>query len=338
MKYLYNKSIKINIISGKGGNGIISFYRNKYINKGGPDGGNGGKGGDIYIIFDKKINSIYYLKNKKIIRSENGKNGKKKNCTGKNGKSIFIKLPINTKITIYKKKKKTIILNNNNKIKLIAKGGKKGLGNSNFKSSTNRTPIKYTKGKKGENINIKIEQINKFDIFIIGTPNSGKSSLFKILTLKNTKINNYPFTTQKPKINNLKIKNKKTKFNIVDTPPIIKNKIKKYNKKNNFFKNIIYSKIIIYLLEIKNKTKKNIKNIKIINKELKIYKKKIKKIKKIIIFNKCELKKKKKIKKIKIKIKKKIKIKNIIYISLKKKKGIKKLKNKIYKYLKIKKK
>ncbi len=333
MKYLYNKSIKINIISGKGGDGIISFHRNKYINKGGPDGGNGGKGGNIYVLSDKKVNSIYYLKNKKKIYSENGKKGKKKNCTGKNGKSIFIKLPINTKITIYKKEKKTIILKKNKIIKLIAKGGKKGLGNNMFKSSKNRTPIKYTKGKKGENIYIKIEQINKFDIFIIGNPNSGKSSLFKILTLKNTKINNYPFTTQKPKINNLKINKKKTKFSIVDTPPIIKNKIKKYKKKNNFFKNIINCKIILYIFDIKNKNKKNIKNIKIINKELKIYKNKIKKIKKIIIFNKCELINKKKIKK----IKKKINKKNIIFISLKKNKGIKKLINKICKYLKIKK-
>ncbi len=331
MKYLYN-NIKINIISGKGGDGIISFYRNKYIKKGGPDGGNGGNGGNIYLKTDKKTNSLNHLKNKKIIYSENGYIGKKKNCTGKNGKIKLINVPINTKITIYKKnKKKKIILDKNNIKILIAKGGKRGLGNTIFKSSINRTPLKCTKGKIGENLYIKLEQIYKIDIFIIGLPNSGKSSLFKILTLKKTKINSYPFTTIYPKINNLKIKNKKTNFNILDTPPITKNIIKKYKKKkNNFFKNIINCKIIIYIIEINKKFKNNINNIKFINKELKIYKKKTKKIKKFIIFNKYDSKNKKLINK----IKKKIKNKNIFFISIKKNKGIKKLKYKIYNYLK----
>ncbi len=335
--YIYK--VKIKLISGKGGNGIISFYRNKYINKGGPDGGDGGKGGNIYLLTNKNIDSLNHLKNKKKIKSENGKNGKKNNCTGKNGKSLYIEIPINTKITITKNNKIYLIKKNNIKF-LITKGGKGGIGNNKFKSSINRTPFKCTKGNKGEKLNIKLEKILYNDIGIIGLPNCGKSSIFKKLTsIKKIKIKKYPFTTLSPQIGIIKNKKKNRKFSIVDTPGIIKGSWKKKNNLSiKFLKYIENCKIILHVIEINNNIKIILKNIKIIKKEIYNYNKKIYKIKQFLIFNKNDLKNKKLIKKINnIFIKTKYKNK-IIFISIKKNIGIKLLKNKLYKYLNNKKK
>ncbi len=323
--------IKIKLISGKGGDGIISFYRNKYINKGGPDGGNGGKGANIYLETNSNIDSFNHLKNKKVIKSENGKNGKKNNCTGKNGKNLYIKIPINTKITILKKKKKYLIKKNNIKI-LITKGGKPGIGNNKFKSSINRTPLQYTKGKKGEKLNIKLEKIFFYDIGLIGSPNCGKSSIFKKLTsIKKIKIKNYPFTTLDIQIGIIRIKKKK--LSIVDTPAIVKGSHKKKNKLSiKFLKYIKNCKLILHILEINKKIKYIFKNIDIIKKEIFKYDKNIYKIKQFLILNKKDLINIKIIKNIKnIFIKKKIRNK-IFFISTKKNLGINKLNNKIYKY------
>ncbi len=336
MKKNYSENkIKLILISGNGGNGIISFYRNKFITKGGPDGGNGGKGGNIFFTTDNNINSLNYLKNKKKIVAENGHNGGKNNRTGKKGKSIHIKIPINTKITILKKKKKIIYLKKNKKTILIVKGGKQGIGNNKFKSSTNRTPLKYTKGQKGKKIKIKIKQIYKYDIGIIGLPNSGKSSLFKKLTSNKTKIKNYLFTTLYPQIGILKNKNKNIKFSLVDTPALIKGSYKKKNGLGiKFLEYIINCKILLHIIEINTNINIIIKNIKIINNELNYYNKKIKNKKQWLIFNKYDLIKYKNIKK---KIKKKLKYikfnKKIFFISIKKNKGIKILKLKLYKYI-----
>ncbi len=326
--------IKIKLIAGKGGNGIISFFRNKYINKGGPDGGNGGKGGNIYLETNHNINSLNHLKNKKIIKSENGENGKKNNCTGKNGKNLYIKIPINTKINIIKKNKTYLIKNNNIKL-LIAKGGKPGIGNNQFKSSINRTPLKYTKGKKGEKLNIKLEIIFYYDIGIIGLPNCGKSSLFKKLTLiKKTKIKNYPFTTLNPQIGIIKKKTNNNKLSIVDTPPIIKGSYKKNNDLSiKFLKYVKNCKLLLHILEINENIKIILKNINIIKKEILNYNNNIYKIKKFLIFNKKDLINKKSINKIKnffIKNKNKNKI---FFISTKNKYCINLLKKEIFKYL-----
>ncbi len=326
--------IKIKLISGKGGNGIISFYRNRYIRKGGPDGGNGGKGANIYLLTDNNIDSFNHLRNKKIIRSENGKNGQKNNCTGKNGKSLYIKIPINTKVKIQNTKKTYLIKDNNIKL-LVIQGGKGGIGNSKFKSSINRTPFQCTKGIKGKKINIQLEKIFYNDIGIIGLPNCGKSSIFKKLTsIKKIKIKKYPFTTLNPQIGIIKIKKNNKIFSIVDTPGIIKGSSKKNNILSiNFLKYIKNCKIILHILEINKNFKKILKNIKLVNKEIYNYDKNIYKIKQFLIFNKNDLTNKKLIKNINnILIKTRFKNK-IIFISIKKNIGIKILKKKLYKYL-----
>lgn len=266
------KKIKLKLISGNGGSGLVSFYRTKFIKKGGPDGGNGGKGGNIYFKTDKKINSLEHLQNKKIIKAQNGENGKKNNKTGKNGKSIFINIPINTKITIIKKnKKKNYIFKKYKQLIIINKGGKAGIGNNYLKNSTNITPLQCIKGQPGNIINIVIQKIYKNNIILIGLPNSGKSSIFKKLTLiKNIKITNYPYSTLYTNIKNIIINKKKTKFHIIDTPSILY----KMNKKKLLIKNIYFiknCKLILYVIEYNIKITYLIKNIKIIYKILKIY-------------------------------------------------------------------
>ncbi len=331
---LSNKII-ITLIAGNGGDGTVSFYRNKYIYKGGPDGGNGGCGGNIYFITNNNINSLNSLKNKKIIKSFDGFKGGKKNCTGKNGKNIYIKIPIGTKITILNKKKKKYKLTKNNQIILIAKGGKNGIGNNKFKSSTNRSPNQFTKGKKGEKLNVKLELIYKVDIGIIGLPNSGKSTLINQITYSKSKIKNYPFTTLYPILGQLIIKNKNTKFNIIDTPALIKGSNKNLGLGINFIKHLNKCKIILHIVEIQKNYKNIIQNIKIINNELNLYNKFIHKKEQWIIFNKSDLINKKYLHKIINKTINKIKfIKSYFIISSLKKYGLKNLSIKLYNFLK----
>ncbi len=334
INYLSNKII-VTLIAGKGGDGIVSFYRNKYIYKGGPDGGNGGCGGNIYLITNNNINSFNSLKNKKIIKSFDGFKGGKNNCTGKNGKHIYIKIPIGTKVTILNKKKKIYKLKKNNQIILIAKGGKNGIGNNKFKSSTNRSPNQFTKGKKGKQLNVKLELIYKIDIGIIGLPNSGKSTLINQITNSKSKIQNYPFTTLYPILGKLIIKKKNTKFNIIDTPALIKGSNKNLGLGINFLKHLNKCKIILHIVEIQKNYKNIIKNIKIINNELNLYNKFIHKKEQWIIFNKSDLINKKYLYKIINKTINKIKfIKSYFIISSLKKYGLKNLSIKLYNFLK----
>ncbi len=335
MKNKIIDEIKLKIKSGNGGNGCLSFYRNKNIKKGGPDGGNGGNGGNIYFLSDKKITTLNHLIYKKNIKAKNGKNGGKKNCTGKNGKDTIIKIPIGTKIIIKKPKKKIISFNKNKKKYLIAKGGKKGLGNNSFKSSKNTKPKFFTKGKKGIELNLNLNLIYTFNIGIIGLPNVGKSTLIKnISNNKKTKIKNYPFTTIKPNFGILKIKNQKKNISIIDTPGIIKGSYIKNNGLGyKFLKHINNCNLLLHIIEINKNIKKIIKNFKIIINELYYYNKNILKIEQWLIFNKLDLNNKKKTKKnIKLIIKNINWKKKYFICSLIKKKNIKKIKKNIFNF------
>ncbi len=331
-KYVIDEK-KLTLIAGNGGNGCVSFHRNKYIIKGGPDGGNGGNGGNIYISSNKNLNTLNHFKYKKIITALNGKNGKKKNCTGKNGKNIILYVPLGTKIKNINNKI-TYELNSTKKI-LIAKGGKHGIGNNKFKSSTNRTPLQYTKGKKGEKIKIKLILKYIADIGIIGIPNAGKSSLIKKLSNIKPKIENYPFTTLFLNLGIFFYKKKKTKYVIADIPGIIKGSYKNNNGLGiKFLKHIEKCKLLLHVVEIKNNINNILKNIKILIKEIYLYKKKILNKEIWLIFNKSDLFKEKKIKN---NTKKIIKIlnwkKKYFYISIIKNKNINILTKNLYKYL-----
>ncbi|QJC33495.1 Obg family GTPase CgtA [Enterobacteriaceae endosymbiont of Donacia clavipes] len=289
MKF-FDKAI-IYIKSGKGGDGCISFHRAKYIPKGGPDGGNGGKGGNIYFISNNNINTLINLHCQNLYISENGLHGKNCQRTGKNGKNLIIQIPIGTKITDIKKNITLVSLNKNNQTFLIAKGGKGGLGNINFKSSINRTPYKRTKGSLGEKKKIKLEFNLKVNVGILGLPNIGKSTFIKKISSANTKIGDYFFTTTEPVLGIVKNKLNNTFFSILDVPGIIKKSSVGKGLGLNFLKHFKHCNLILHFIDISiiNNKYKITNTINTINFEIQKFNKKILLKDQWLIFNKIDL-------------------------------------------------
>ena len=179
---------KIFVKSGDGGDGCLSFRREKYIEFGGPDGGNGGKGGNIVVVGTKSLNTLIDYRYTQHFKAEKGQNGMNKNKTGRNGKDLYLKVPIGTQILEEDNKTLLFDFKNEKEEFVVANGGKGGLGNTNFKSSTNRAPRKFTKGTLGEEFWIWLQLKTIADIGIIGLPNAGKSSLLAAITNANPKI------------------------------------------------------------------------------------------------------------------------------------------------------
>ncbi|QJC31865.1 Obg family GTPase CgtA [Enterobacteriaceae endosymbiont of Donacia tomentosa] len=281
----------INVKSGKGGDGCISFYRAKYIPKGGPDGGNGGDGGNIYLLSTHNINSLTKFNYKNCYIAENGENGKNNQRTGKKGTDLIIKIPIGTKVIDIEKKITIAYFKKNDQIFLIAKGGKGGLGNINFKSSINRTPFQNTKGEFGERKRIKLELILIADLSILGLPNTGKSTFLKKISTIKTKIGNYLFTTQKPILGVMKNKFNNSFFLILDVPGIMKGSSMGKGLGLNFIKHFQYCNLLLHFIDISIAYNEKIimDNINIIHQEIKKNNKKIFLKEQWLVFNKIDL-------------------------------------------------
>lgn len=287
MKFIDKTTILV--IAGDGGDGCISFRREKYIQKGGPNGGDGGDGGNIYLIVDRSLNTLNNQKLKKIYRAEKGGNGKKNNCAGKKGKDVIIKVPIGTRIKDYKTKQIIQDMVDVKQTLMIAKGGFHGFGNTKFKSSINRTPIKRTLGKKGETKKLILELILLADVGILGLPNSGKSTFVHSITNAKPKIASYPFTTIHPKLGVVQI-NDYQQFTIADIPGILKGATIGKGLGIRFLKHLERCTILLHFIDICPSDNSDlIKNIKIIDTELKKYGKKLIKKTRWLIFNKIDL-------------------------------------------------
>ncbi|QJC31030.1 Obg family GTPase CgtA [Enterobacteriaceae endosymbiont of Macroplea appendiculata] len=256
------------VMAGKGGNGCISFRREKYIPKGGPDGGNGGNGGNIYLMSSNYINNLKQYHHKKYYVSENGSHGKRYQCTGSKGKDLVLLIPLGTIVIdlvtniIIKK------FNKNNFKFLIARGGVHGLGNTYFKSSTNRTPYQNTQGKYGESKKIQLQQNIAVDVSVLGMPNTGKSTFITKISTANTKIADYPFTTQTAIMGMVK-NNFHRSFMILDTPGIITNSFKGAGLGLKFIKPLKYCSLLLHFIDITIINNNNLlNNINIINNEI----------------------------------------------------------------------
>ena len=198
MKFL--DQVKIFVKAGNGGSGSPSFRREKFIEFGGPDGGDGGKGGSIILKSERNLNTLIDFRYQQHFKAKKGGDGSKKNKTGKSGENLFLKVPIGTQV--FEEDNKTLIFDFKKEKEefIVAIGGKGGFGNTRFKSSTNRAPKKFTKGTSGEEFWIWLQLKSIADIGIIGLPNAGKSSLLASLTSANPKIANYKFTTLNPNL------------------------------------------------------------------------------------------------------------------------------------------
>ncbi|XBC42137.1 MAG: Obg family GTPase CgtA [Buchnera aphidicola (Meitanaphis elongallis)] len=287
MKFL--DQIIIHVIAGNGGNGCISFRREKYIPKGGPDGGNGGNGGSIWLQTNRNLNTLIDFNFKKTFKAQNGENGKNKKKSGKKGKDIIIQIPIGTRIIDNNTNEIIDDITCNKKLILIAKGGWHGLGNTRFKSSVNRTPQQHTLGTKGEQREIKLELILLADVGTLGLPNSGKSTLVSYISRAKTKIADYPFTTLAPILGTVKI-NKDEHFIIADIPGLIKGASHGHGLGIQFLKHLERCHLLLHIVDISIKNKFIIlNNINIILEELKNYNKTLCTKPIWIVFNKIDL-------------------------------------------------
>ena len=283
MKFL--DQAKIYIKAGDGGAGSASFRREKYIEFGGPDGGDGGNGGSIILESEGNLNTLIDFRYRQHFKAETGKSGSKKNKTGAGGKDLILKVPVGTQI--YEEDNNTLIydLTKNKERFVVATGGKGGLGNTRFKSSTNRTPRKKTGGKKGEEFWIWLQLKVIADVGIIGLPNAGKSSFLSKCTRAKPKIANYPFTTINPNLGVLNINHKE--IVLADIPGLIEGSHKGIGLGDKFLRHIERCKTLIHLIDISEKD--ILGNYLKIKSELSKYDKKILKKTEIIIFNKLDL-------------------------------------------------
>lgn len=325
MKFL--DQAKIFVKAGDGGSGSASFRREKFIEFGGPDGGDGGHGGSIIFIADKNLNTLIDFRYQQHFKAEKGQDGKGKKKTGKSGKDLVLKVPVGTQIL--EEDNNTLIedLAKSEKKINIANGGKGGLGNVRFKSSTNRAPRKKTDGENGESFWIWLQLKVIADIGIVGMPNSGKSSLLSVLTSARPKIANYPFTTINPNLGVTNYNNKEV--TLADIPGLIEGAHEGIGLGDKFLRHIERCKNILHLIDITNDNLFEVYSK--VRKELFKYSNKLTKKKEIIVFNKIDMVNDEEInKKIDI-FNKKIK-KKIYTISALKHKGLKTIKKILVSY------
>ena len=326
MKFL--DQVKIYIKAGDGGNGSPSFRREKFIEFGGPDGGDGGKGGSIILKSERNLNTLIDYRYQQHHKAERGGDGSGKNRTGRSGNNLILKVPIGTQV--FEEDNKTMIYDFKNEKEefVAANGGKGGLGNTRFKSSTNRAPRKFTKGRTGEEYVIWLQLKTIADIGIIGLPNAGKSSLLATITSATPKIANYKFTTLNPNLGVAVYDDKE--ITLADIPGIIEGAHTGIGLGIKFLKHIERCKTLIHLIDI---TEENIENLyKQVRNELGKYSKKLLKKDELVVFNKIDLIDKNKLNEKKNKFSKKIK-KKTLTISTFDKASITKIKSKLIEHV-----
>jgi GTPase len=283
MKFL--DQAKIFVSAGYGGSGSASFRREKFIEFGGPDGGDGGDGGSIVLIAEANLNTLIDFRFKQHFKASRGKNGMGNKKTGKSGEDLILKVPVGTQV--FEEDNNTLVedLKKAGQKIVLAKGGKRGLGNVRFKSSTNRAPRKKTDGAKGESFWIWLQLKVIADIGIIGMPNAGKSSLLSALTRAKPKIANYPFTTLNPNLGVATYNDKE--ITLADIPGIIEGAHEGIGLGDKFLRHIERCKNLVHLIDL---TDENIiENYIKIRKELSKYSKNLLKKKEIIVFNKIDI-------------------------------------------------
>ena len=296
--------VKINIYSGNGGKGSAHFRREKYITKGGPDGGDGGRGGHIIFVTDKSLWTLYHFKFKKHFKCGHGGDGSGSRSTGADGEDVIIRVPIGTVIKDFKTNNIIHETIEDGEEKIILKGGKGGLGNWNFRSSTNQAPRYAQPGIKGEEKQLVLELKLLADVGLVGFPNVGKSTLLKTLTSAKPKIGNYEFTTLKPNLGIVEYRDFKS-FVIADIPGIIEGASEGKGLGHYFLRHIERNSVLLFLLS--SESDDIVKQYEVLLNELKKYNPELLDKQRLIAISKSDLLDEKQTSKIKKNISNKIK-------------------------------
>ena len=278
----------VSFIAGKGGNGCISFRREKFVPRGGPDGGDGGDGGSISLICRESCSSLHQFKVQSFVRAENGGNGMGRNKTGKRGKNIEIIIPLGTVVKTFPDERIIYDFDRGDKIFEIALGGQGGRGNSRFKSATNRAPRRADTGDSGESIKVILELKLIAFAGLVGFPNAGKSTLISKISDAKPKISDYPFTTLYPNLG--VVYNNYQSLMIADIPGIIEGAHEGLGMGHDFLKHIERNQVLLFLVDVSPEAPyQPLQTLEILQKELKLYKQELQKKRKIVIANKIDL-------------------------------------------------
>ncbi|WP_068545873.1 Obg family GTPase CgtA [Thalassotalea crassostreae] len=281
--------VEIRVEAGDGGSGCVSFRREKYIEFGGPDGGDGGDGGEVYLIADESLNTLIDYRFERFHNAQRGENGKGRNCTGRGGKDCTLKVPVGTRVMDVDTGEQIGDLTKHKQKLLVAKGGWHGLGNTRFKSSTNRAPRQKTLGTPGEVRNLKLELMLLADVGLLGLPNAGKSTLIRSVSAAKPKVADYPFTTLVPNLGVVRL-NSQRSFVIADIPGLISGASEGTGLGIRFLKHLERCRILIHLVDVLPADQSDpAENALTITKELEKYSEKLAGKPRWLVFNKLDL-------------------------------------------------
>ncbi|MGN1317749.1 MAG: GTPase ObgE [Lachnospirales bacterium] len=281
--------VKIHIKGGNGGNGAVSFYRAKYITHGGPDGGDGGKGGDVIFVADEGINTLMDFRYKRMFKAMPGEDGAKRNCTGADGESVIIKVPVGTVIREAQSGKVMADMTEKGQTKVLIKGGKGGKGNQHFATPTRQAPRYAERGRTSKEYDVILELKLIADVGLIGFPNVGKSTLLSMVTNANPKIANYHFTTLSPNLGVVRSRWGED-FVMADIPGLIEGASEGIGLGHEFLRHVERTKVFIHVVDgAALEGVDPIENIEKINEELEKYKEGLSKRPTVIAVNKMDI-------------------------------------------------
>lgn len=240
---------KIRVIAGQGGRGAVSFRREKFVPRGGPDGGNGGRGGSIYAVADHNLNTLIEYRYQRTFRAGNGEAGRGADKYGKGAEDILLHFPVGTQVRDAQTGQTIADLTHHEQVILLAKGGQGGLGNLHFKSSTNRAPRQSTPGEEGEDFELMLELKVLADIGLLGMPNAGKSTLISAISHARPKIADYPFTTLHPNLGVVRVDTSRS-FVVADIPGLIEGAADGAGLGHRFLRHLMRTRVLLHLVDI----------------------------------------------------------------------------------------
>lgn len=289
MKYIDEAVIEV--MAGNGGNGVVSFRREKFVPKGGPNGGDGGHGGSIFAIADHNINTLLEYRFKRLFRAKNGGNGQGSDRYGRKAEDVYLKMPVGTVIRDQTSGQILADLTKPQQQACLAKGGRGGLGNIHFKSSINRTPRQATPGEEGEKRTLSLELKVLADVGLLGLPNAGKSTLISAVSKARPKIANYPFTTLQPNLGVVQVPGShQHNFVMADIPGLIKGASQGAGLGQQFLKHLSRNRLLLHIIDVSPADQSDpiIQALSIVQ-ELKQFSEQLFKRPRWIVFNKMDL-------------------------------------------------
>jgi GTPase len=247
MKFI--DEVIIQVVAGNGGDGVAHFRREKFVPRGGPDGGDGGRGGSVYAVSDRNINTLIDYRYERIHRAKNGEKGRGADCYGKSAEDVVLRVPVGTVVSDDHTGEIIADLVQHGQKALLAKGGEGGLGNLHFKSSTNRAPRQFTRGTQGESRELKLELKVLADVGLLGMPNAGKSTLIRAVSAARPKVAEYPFTTLHPHLGVVRVDHDRS-FAIADIPGLIEGAAEGAGLGHQFLKHLVRTRLLLHLVDI----------------------------------------------------------------------------------------